>query len=1103
MKVSNWTALAVCGLLAGVVATEGAAAVVDNKWQGGSGKWSENAHWSLGEPPTADQRAYFPDSDDITVEVDKDVTCECFCLEKRSKTGESKVTLTGSHTITTTSSQASSPQILQKRCLVLDGASITLSNQKNFQNYGGLILKTGSVLTITRHAQLYGDGAYITVDGGDYHNTGQQSYYVNSRITVNSGVFYQNSANGIFPNAADSSYNLTFTVNGGTVTTKGLQLANGSRLTLNGGEMTVTASKITQNGQPAPDTVTHAIMLDATSALAVSGGKLTVSKEPEVEDGATLALTGGELFMNGVTLKGRRWIDASTGTMIGATILEPFTENEEKIIAKCPLKATDHLLADMTNVSLVCTETSFVRQLRNGVGLNPTYSFPRLVMGGLNWATAADGNNRTFFVEGPLEIRATANMAVQSSKNIYPRVTGDVTVDTRDWNDPTVQRKICLDGFGTYGGATLTVRGGGECVVKQSYSQASFTRVSVEEGTTLTLMEKTMSSDAGFLRTTAFELGENAVLSIPACGLNGVYAANWTIDPTARINVTVKGDFESGVLPILVDMGGTGVPSNILGQVVVTGLPEGATVGVFAGSLYAVKSTGLEPDGKYDYEWTGNGANRNFSNAENWHPTGTPVESKVYAFGACDTYTEPYFDYVNTTEGKKGYTLGQLLFRDTAVKPFTIGGGATITLSKNAEPTKWDFADVSVLSKSPMAQVVSRPLRSTRHLAVFSWDLGSVTLNGGFTMATSSKNMYFCGDVRIGGSVTTKWPTFTLLSGASMPMGTSFAVLPGTTVTFTNQNQSFAAPNASFRVCETAKLVLDGVSRSYFYRWTSKPSPHVIDGQMDVNVEFRGGADQSYVGKGTLNLAAVTPYGSASSAVRFADTLTVNLSAPTWPTLAKDAGATVLSMQAAGNPTLHVPAGWTYGPAADADPTLSSPENRALVLQAQGTLTLDADGGTATFADPIAGRGTLAMANGTLRLNAPSDAELAGVSVASGSSLEINAAQRLGSISLAAGTSAKINADVTLGNLSADGATLKFASGAKVSAPDGLDVDGVVFDLSDPSFAEASWKTLVASAGAITGTPVLPSGWKSRIRTVDGVNLLETRPETGMTLLVR
>jgi hypothetical protein len=561
-------------------------------------------------------------------------------------------------------------------------------------------------------------------------------------------------------------------------------------------------------------------------------------------------------------------------------------------------------------------------------------------------------------------------------------------------------------------------------------------------------------------------LGANATLKIPG-GTNCVSATKWIIDPTARIVVDIPADTPAGGLAVLRDYSGT--LADCSSQVVLTGDgAEGWTTHFAEGMLSVVKSVG-EVDGKYKYEWTGGAGTGSWMVDGNWFGGKTPPKEKTTqcVFGSADSITEINFD-------QSGWYLGQMYFRNSAIKPFTITSAGERTFFLNGLYTP----SASIYSESAVPQYVKIKFRKTGAGSAFSFvaTSGPIMIDAPATDYSQNCILSACGDVRVVRNL--KWPQLSLshLIVESTP-GTRLTVLPGATITVTNQITAFGGGNTAFNIQKGGRIeFLEGEGR--FYRWAAKGGKHVIDGTMSVAIPCQGGKDQVYGGEGTLSLSAVEPY-SAASAIILQDMITLEL-ASNWVTVSQDADFPfTLKVASFSSPTLKVDSDWKYGPAADSG-TQTDTMSRALNIGRSAVFTVDAGGHEVEFADPVAGEGTLSITNGTLKLTG---AVSEGVTV----KLEDGGALIVGN-------------ECAVGKLEAAGGVLRCIAGGVLECPEIGDLSKLDFEFSGG--VPASWTTVLVSANPISGN-VATSGVESRVVFADGVYQLQCRKDIGFHIILR
>jgi hypothetical protein len=259
---------------------------------------------------------------------------------------------------------------------------------------------------------------------------------------------------------------------------------------------------------------------------------------------------------------------------------------------------------------------------------------------------------------------------------------------------------------------------------------------------------------------------------------------------------------------------------------------------------------------------------------------------------------------------------------------------------------------------------------------------------------------------------------------------------------------------------------------------------HKVDGTLNLNLPFRGGADQAYEGSGTMNIQSIVPH-TRESRVSFCGNLTVNLPAA-WPTVTSDAPDKPFALKAYGTPLIRTAGDWTYGAAEGVESQVSAAK-RAAQISKGAVLTVDPSGGAVTFNDPLSGRGTLAITNGVLRI--PGGTVYApGIEVRAGAVFECGAPLALRSL------------------VCAEGATVKFTSFAPISFLERVDLSAINAEWADGAFGSGGkeWRTLFVSKVGFTGelASVTAGNHTRIIETADGFEY-QIRPKFGMTVTFR
>ena len=1023
-------------------------AATENVWQGASqGDWDVAANWSLGHAPTAGECAVLPDTgSSYAIAVNGEFLIGALQLAPRAGDGVTAVTLTGIGFLTN-DVKVADHVVGANRRLVLDGASICFQYESETAETNGQIAVDGEVAVVDDASRLsayalnlVGDGAKLSLTAGTVqliHTT----YSGANAIQIDGGTY---SSYRIGPPAVEGGGNpsaadcrITYLQNGGQSSHRINVFSTNSVLTVSDGEYIFRGEA----------------EFAADCTLAISGGTARFNAVPAIDPTASLSLTGGTVYVtdlpNGTTAYDRLFAEAS-GTVVRFALQ---VSDARTIMCDGPL-----VLDTIQNM------TAEARPVLKVSTLVFSQAYPFLIYGSVP--------NRYFCIEGPTTIRPTADMDDMGGREVYPFASGDITVDTRDWNDSSVTRTVKLS-LGVKGAASLTVMGGGTMELKptrgaNSYSwdgARAFSCVTVSNNATLTIPSVATSGNYIPLVAERLVLGAGATLNMSAGEGNGVYAASWSIDPSARINVTVLDSFTTGATPILVNTGSDAI-DDYTDRITLSGATSGAVLKREGGNIVLVKKTVTGPDGAYRYEWIGHSPTSPYwSTAANWSCGVEPPTSKTrypMAFGAVDDVVDTVYDV-----GGNPSAVSQIVFRATAVSSFRVSDGLGQPISYlNVNGGYSGTPNATLYSTSAVSQRVDCDARiagnGNNRFTLYAAAAGPLVFGGGVTAAGSKQApiMHVCGDIRTTGYVT--YPRLSFTKRPAKPDMSRLFVEAGR-VTITNQTGAFDVKNAGFRVASGAMLTFRGPNSSdgTFYQWTAEPQKIVVDGTMRIESRLRGGACQQYGGAGTLFITRTMYPATAASALEFADTLSVNLP-DVWRTVSTSfspAGAnTPLTLVArSGRPVLCVPDGWTYGPAANIT-TTTTPADRAAYVHAGATLAIDATGGTATFEDPVAGPGTLEVVGGAL-------AAPGGISPET-------------TLKVGAQGAFEWRSALTLARLETEnGAELRFTDTAEILTVSGeVSLAGVTLRAPESAFDSLSRQTRVLVADSISGLPVFICG---------------------------
>ena len=1027
-------AFALVVMFLGVFAAVAANAKETNYWIGPSGgSWGTDANWSLEHVPTADEYVDYNGTTPMTIVVDGDYVCWCFYVNTSNT--KAPLTFTGSGSITASGSNGH----YSKKPLILDGVTLALNGRETLF-YASVTLKNGAKLTSDRQKlHSWASKAEFLVEDGEI-SCGPICYASTpSSVTLKKGKV---TCTALQESSRDQSGRCNVTIEGGDFNCSG------------------------------------EFLLTNATTLAMSGGALTIGGRAKVMDTATLSLTGGAITNTAtLTASGKRLVTESKGTSFTAassgTAVDFIEEQDETVVFPAPFSMPNGQFITEKRATLVSDQPMEVYQFAFGPASTAetsplTLQLKTIVARGQALFATKTGNARTHIVKGETTIRPTTDIPSSSGTSTYPMFDGTVIVDTRDWNDESVPHDMYFRNVGSCdGNGSLSVRGGGTVSMTHSTCYYPFRTVTVESGTTLVLREHA-NVDYGSLCAEKIVLGPNAVLKIPG-GLATARANAWEVDPTARIEVTVVDGMVAGGQTVL--RGLEGLPAGLLSQVSIVGEgTAGWTLSTADGSIVLTKPVGAV-DGTYPNEWTGEAGNGSWANALNWYCKEAPVKDSktaVYAFGAADTVTSTDYDIA-------GAYLKQLVFRRSAISSFTVTSAGERTFF-----TYGYGANSSVYSESALPQYVSMKFRVTgNNTFSFTANDGPIILTGNVSYPSTTSKFQVTGDIRVSGAL--KWPQVTALAPTykNSPI-TSLTILPGGSFTVTNQTSSLGQTGCAFYVQKNGTLTfLRGDSSSAYY-WSGNvtPTKSIVDGTMSIGVPFRGGCNQAFGGSGLLRLADTDP-GTKASALTLSESLTTAVSDDWTTTKAGADYPLTLKVASFSSPTLKLSADWTYGPSADAEPA-SEAADRALVVERESVLTVDAGGFAATFADPVKGEGTLAVTNGTVKLSGGA-ADLAKVRLEVTGTLEAEEGLSLGAIVSAGGT-------------------VRFADHEPIALSDTADVTGLKFEFADG--VPRRWATLL-TAPSISGAVASSDDYKTRIVETDGGYALQCRMISGALLIIR
>ena len=1018
------------------------AATVTNKWIAVNGNWCDGENWSLGRCPTDSEMAYFDFSGhSVEIVVDDEYKVGTIYVVDAAKSAP--LTFKGSGKIIH-NGYSPSPYIYRNHPFTLDGVTIDIGDFESLW-YSPMTIKNGGAYKTKRRVYLWTANANLTIDGGSLIG-GELGYGANVSVSVKDGELNCSKftmRDVINTDGSKKIYNLNLDIkeDGAVNCANDMELHGASSLKLNGGALTV-------GGR---------IKLDETVSLDLSFGAIT----------------------NGTQLTDKRFVTENKGVPItvtasGDAVFFGGLADGDILEFKAPFHIPNGKFCVTNRLVLVSDHTFEAERIVYATGagawsLPLTLKLSELVLGEYSIFDTATGNARVINMEGPTTWRPTVeSMNPKTSRTVYPHLDGELVVDTRDWYDPSLNRHMAIRNLGSRNGnGAIVVRGGGSFYMTHLYSYYPFRYVRVESGTTLEL-GLFGNTEYSSLNAGKITLGAGSVLKIPG-GTNCVAAMDWEIDDTAKIQVNIPAETPPGGLAVLRDYSGR--LRDVSAQVEIVGEGADGWRAFFnAGTLAVVKSVG-GVDGVYPLEWTGGAGTDKWADDANWYGGTAPLKTNmtsVCVFGAADSITQTDFNIA-------GSYLGQLVFRNTAIKPFTVSSEGERTFFKSGAAN----TEASIYSESAVPQYVNLRFRRTgqgNRLSFVSAN-APIVITSPVTHPPSNGELTACGDIRVATELT--WPRINMHAVNSMRSPHShFAIMPEGSLTVTNQTSYFGAGGTSFYVQRGGTLHFQAGTDDAFYGWSVYSGKHIIDGTMTVDVPFKGGANQVYGGSGKLSISSNEPRSKAASII-LQDSLTLEL-ASDWHTVTADADFPfALEVSSFSAPTLKLSDNWTYG-AASGSASTTDPASRAVCIGRCATLTVDAGGHEVEFADPVAGEGTLSITNGTLKLTG---AVSEGVTV----KLEDGGALIVGN-------------ECAVGKLEAAGGVLRCIAGGVLECPEIGDLSKLDFEFSGG--VPASWTTVLVSANPISGN-VATSGVESRVVFADGVYQLQCRKDIGFHIILR
>ena len=1048
------------------------AAIATNRWQAVdgsySGNWGDVRHWSLGHLPTTGEYAYFDawtleDKPnrwiEYSVSIDADYVADLLWLGINGTYSLEGVTFTGSGKLTFTgASYDNSDPLAQNifcrylRGLTIDGPMVEFKESGILANCP-LVVKNGGRMKVPSY-YLWNNESLLRVEEGGtvevdriigYGYTPDNDTY---SIVVGTNAVLSIEGQLCEGDSRHSTRRFNMKIDGGSVSMGKLNFSRGTEMLdfisgeLTLGDMVLAAGAMLHVGEDTRFVLNHVPTVGSDELVVFDGGDIEFNFDVNCD---------GDTFIT-------------------------------RLLANPKVRSLDYRIVCKTGPEPIKSVAPFTTlQFRNlDTGSNQqNIDLDEIVFHGGSSFPFYWYGNRQNNIYGPTRISALSDMT-HSGCNAYLYCYGPMTIDTS-------VAKVYLRGVASGNSSLeLTITGGGTARIDPAFTYNVIDTLAVMAGTTLELGDcylGTQGQNYEWTRLAAdtFSLGAGAVLKFNAQA-QSVSAANWSIDSSARIIVAAPTSFTYGAFPILHDLESKALPDTLIAQIEVTGNEQG--LWQLRNEFGQISLCRDYPAGTYagkEWEWKGGDGNL-FTNINNWvkssppeymeqtdgpHYFGAATSRRIYALGKMRRSSVPDFG---------GAAINGWTFLDNATGSYFLYGGVQHNMNK------------SIQNFSPLPQVIGTSLRwwNPEFYAqgfgpiVISSDNGLGGNNANFNRADANGGLYIKGDVRFG--ITFAQPKLSAFFESQYPaILSSFTVIPGGDFTFMKQNANIGlSKRGMFRVAENATLTFASDAAA-FYRLTACAPASFINGTMNINVPLYGGVNQGYRGKGTLNIAS-TRSGTASSRVEFGGTLTVR--PMSWKTVTADNTAAAVAIGVRGRPTLKVSDGWTYGPASGVSTTTTADE-RALRIEAGSVLTVDPDGGTATFVEMLVGEGALVITNGTFAINSSATNDV--------------------TLKVAAGAALVLSDDLNFGTLDMQsGSSITFADGKDVNLSGSADLSGATIYTPSSMCSQRGWQTVLVAAGGVNVSDcTLPANFKVRTASVAGGVALQMRYVHGSMFIVR
>ena len=934
-------------LAAALAGGASAYARITNYWVGASGNWSEPSNWYLDskgtipanhypgqDPNVTDDVALFAPTASGTVTLDVDATIRRFSVEESSKSTsmtfesdpENPHTLL--MTTTTPSSIKEDTSIKSKRTVTfrnikLRCISLDFRGGKGIFDSGADVAGTsGDATTI----YAWSSGCLIRYLDGCVVNAVLHAENQNGTHQIEGGEI----VGKISPNSQYTTVKIT----GGTCNfSSGSKLTQNSVLDISGG--TVSMSSLT---------------VPAAASVIISGGDVTLTSAPAIDASATVIFTNGTLTAKATTTDSRL---LGTENAVFISTVAPtdsnyktkpsinVAANDGDEISCATIFATNGLYSALhfDHSAVFQAKTVNATRLTINAAKNVTLLPGRLNLGARLFPTL-DGASLT--VPEGITFGAFGDWYVYDKKFSID-LGGSIICDTTDCFDGVTPRKIGLTKVVIQPNTSLDVIGNGSLLFTPSGVTNRFTRIAVDDGATLMVTSITRQ-----VYTDRLELGEGSTLRL-RIGSGSIDTKEAVLASTASILLDAPTSRSYDVYPVVSAVDDE-TAFALAAKTVLVG-DDAARWGLSSvgGTVFVTNDTVVSYGETTSNIWTGV-VDGNWSTSGNWASGAVPRSSNYDGSSGITAYFGPGNPYV-TNDYNSTYVNRIHFLKDCW--PIVLSGNFIRFKASTANPSSTGSA---IYSQSRLPVTIDAELYHGSNLGVVSVADSYIALNG----KTRCDKFYPSGEIRVGG---------TLSCTQVLPKGASGSGRL-TTVHVTDGGFMSVAEQTDAIPTGASRLVVDGGGTLVFsnetgsavlnmadMRWT-----HVVNGLLDMQCPYKANRDMVFSGTGTVHVAAVSPTIDHSAAFIIGGGLT--LKPKSWTTVTADAPDNYTKIAVNDDAVLSAAADWTYGPERGVA-TATTAAERAIEIPARATLTVKTDGHTVSFADPIAGEGSLVVAEGS------------------------------------------------------------------------------------------------------------------------------------------